>query len=73
MGNFRDIRRLLEQLRASLRMVIEPRLNDIDSKLDHLIDVQRESRLIDGPDWRNREGAESEQTEGGEADVFSED
>ena len=41
------VKRLLEQIRTSLQLVVEPRLRDIDSKLDHIIENQREARDTD--------------------------
>lgn len=41
------IKRVLEQIRTSLQLVVEPRLRDIDSKLDHVIELMREARDTD--------------------------
>ncbi len=48
--------RSLDQIRASLKEVVEPKLGDIDSKLDYLIGAVREA-LGRGPhdEWRQYE------------------
>ena len=50
------MKRLLDQIRTSLQVVVEPRLRDIDGKLDHVIETLREARTnapCDG--WRRYE------------------
>ena len=50
------VTRLLEQIRSTLQLVVEPRLRDIDSKLDHVIETLRESRAKEScRDWRRYE------------------
>lgn len=48
--------RSLEQIRASLKEVVEPKLGDIDAKLDYLIGTVREAlgRSPQG-EWREYE------------------
>ena len=47
----KQVRRVLEQIRDRLKSVVEVRLRDIDSKIDYLIELEKEKRDEGMPDW----------------------
>jgi hypothetical protein len=56
MAKRKQSRSSLEQIRASLKEVVEPKLGDINAKLDHLIGTVREALARGSYDeWRRYE------------------